>query len=343
MFNKRGMSHIDWAISMGIFITGMLALFILWQPWSSQDDWEGDVLTHIVMDNFLYGPDDSGSYDIKGHPICGDDPTTDLYCVTSVFYRKRVYVKISGSYTIDLSDFDCKTSCQKDYFKIKDKDNNEVGFSILSNELSLPTLGEGYYDIYYDKNNEVSLNPTSSSGSGTDECDDPLTCDLGTGTVEFSGVSLEKLYKLVMCAESDGAPARCTDGFLKWAQNPDGIYEVTQNNYLKVKTNWNYPSGRNFQICLRDNQGNIYLPNCMTPSLDQKKCDLWGFKLKIDSSKLCKTKDSLTYTEPSAGIPVYTYELPLRLIKDDPSYDPEGFVDLGGNKLETIYVSVSAW
>ena len=44
------------------------------------------------------------------------------------------------------------------------------------------------------------------------------------------------------------------------------------------------------------------------------------------------------------GGEIFVFDMPLRLIGDDPSYDPNGFVkDNDGNKLETIYVSVSAW
>ena len=66
--------------------------------------------------------------------------------------------------------------------------------------------------------------------------------------------------------------------------------------------------------------------------------------MKTGSDKICRAEDSLTSTAPLTNVERYTFDMPLRLIGDDPSYDPAGYVSFDGtNKLETIYISVTAW
>ncbi len=49
---KRGAIHIDWVISMGIFIIYIIVLLILIKP-SYKPEFEGDVLTTMVKNEFL--------------------------------------------------------------------------------------------------------------------------------------------------------------------------------------------------------------------------------------------------------------------------------------------------
>jgi len=337
MFNKRGMSHVDWAISMGVFITGMLALFLLWQPWSQQDNWEGDFLTKIVMDNLLYGPDDGG-YNIKGNPICGDS-AEDKYCITSVFYRKRVYVDdMNTAYSVSLASvgLDRFTDSDAPYILIKDKEDKKGSFGIDGLDLYLKgaSSGKGYLEIYYDSNKKVSLSGTSTLNSGS-----TTGIIIGTGVVEFSGLSIEGLGKVVYGLKSDKSLDSNSKKFRDTYDNP------SPGGYQSIKQQWNYPAGREFQICLRDNRGNVY--NTLAELIGQSATgnNLYQLKLKKDTTTVkCTSTNSITKNQPPSNVEIFVFDMPLRLIGDDPSYDPNGFVkDKDGNKLETIYVSVSAW
>ena len=48
---KRGFSHLDWAISMGIFLVAILSIFIYIKPFST-DIYEGDDLVGIIKEKF---------------------------------------------------------------------------------------------------------------------------------------------------------------------------------------------------------------------------------------------------------------------------------------------------
>ena len=51
--NKRGNVHIDWVISISIFLTYIIVLLAFIKP-SYEPSFEGDVLVNMVKNNFYY-------------------------------------------------------------------------------------------------------------------------------------------------------------------------------------------------------------------------------------------------------------------------------------------------
>ncbi len=69
---KRGAIHVDWVISMSIFLIYLIVLLVLIKP-SYKAEFEGDVLTNMIKDEFLrQNKIDAGFVVFSGQEQCVD-------------------------------------------------------------------------------------------------------------------------------------------------------------------------------------------------------------------------------------------------------------------------------
>ena len=50
---KKGLTHIDWAMSIGLFIVYLIVLIILFRPAITTEDYSGDFLSSIVKQGLI--------------------------------------------------------------------------------------------------------------------------------------------------------------------------------------------------------------------------------------------------------------------------------------------------
>ncbi|MFH1210349.1 MAG: hypothetical protein V1645_00370 [archaeon] len=224
--NKKGAaSHVDWAISIGLFVVYVLLLFIFLKP-GSQPVYSQSNLVKIVESNF----NAEGRYTIEKTPVFIRPVPND-------------FPSAPGDYQLVIEKADLPfEGADEDNFSLQLTNNSEVLFEVVINDA--PLADSLRFNSTFDGNNKpYAFNLLYSaeheySRSGMQSDSDPLRNNIPDNRINFtyslgikemvSGFSSEKLAKI-------------------------------QNDYGTLKTRWNFPVDRDFSVVITKMESNEIL------------------------------------------------------------------------------------
>ena len=159
--NKRGNVHIDWVISIAIFLTYIIVLLAFIRP-SYEPSFEGDVLVNMVKNNF----DEKTQFEVKKNLLSFGCDTKGVANVDL-----KTYIPDIGNYKVMLKDGKTKARYNGNLI---DLPNNNYNFWIIHND---------FYGYNLD-----------DSGLEDDGAIDPKDCEISAANpIVFKGINDDRL------------------------------------------------------------------------------------------------------------------------------------------------------
>ncbi|MDI6737750.1 MAG: hypothetical protein QME12_04520 [Nanoarchaeota archaeon] len=244
--NKRGTSHADWAISLGIFLLYILSMLMLIQPGVQPFYKEGELLS-IVTENYR----DSTSFAFYKTLIVIDTtdmnftPGTSEYLVTLNAETGAAFpfsgdpndYAVTDRNMASLDNFYIAHGWDVIRFKAPITDTPDNKFYIISNKLA-----DGTSKPYLDRGDASSGLEISNSDIAPHTPNFTLT--IGSTEV-LQGVSEDLLKK-----DADLLGLYCLDANLGQAER----------KYGAIKRRWGFPTSKDFMILYADTASAMYNP-----------------------------------------------------------------------------------
>ncbi len=224
MYKKGASSHVDWAISVGIFVIYILLLFIFLRP-GTEPAYSQDKLLDIVESNL----DTDGKYSIEMtplfiRPVVGNFPEAN---------------PSKGQYQVQISDTDLPFTDKDDKsFSLQLVNHTELGFKMdLKNNprgdsIRFNSTFEGYdknYTFILIYSSEYLYSRSLPKLQGNDK-EMLLTNDL-SNSVNFT---------------YDFGVKEVVKGF-----SPDKLQSLS-DDYSSIKSSWKFPSDMDFSLIVTD-------------------------------------------------------------------------------------------
>ncbi|MFH1066040.1 MAG: hypothetical protein V1734_06040 [Nanoarchaeota archaeon] len=229
--NKRGASHADWAISLGIFLLYILSMLMIIQP-GVEPFYREDQLLKIATENFK----ENTAYSFYKTPLIIDTNGMQLTVPADYLVQLNVQLPFSGenvnNYAITNGDLD-----------ILKKFNIEEGWSSVSFNAVIES--NQVYTFYMISNKKADGSSDEYIGPGIREPPSgTIISDTALPTANFTltigstealyGVSQALLAQEVSLPDSKGVSCQT------------GTAEEQEDKYNDLKTIWKYPRSKDF-------------------------------------------------------------------------------------------------
>lgn len=245
---KKGATHADWAVSLGIFLIYTLSLFLLIQP-GVEPIFRNENLASIVDDFFFK----TVSIEVRKIPLVMTPIDISSEGTYNAVITDNIPFEGAGLFTTD--------------FYVRDSTGNNIPFAISLNlertsiqEIRLQTFfstsGPTIVYLYYSKNayGNVPIEPFGPLLETIDDTPNP--------TANFTRI---------FGSEEKTSGIRNDLLILNAEQMPMGANSLcnTPEEYAALKQDWNYPLNKDFQIFLIQTASPQYTSDDMFPLCNQ--------------------------------------------------------------------------
>jgi len=230
---KTGAMHLDWMVSMGIFLLLVLSIFIFFKP-GAEPAYSKNYLLPIIENNFKK----SVYYSIERIPISAENINIESEGITFLELDFAGNFPVCNADTIKYNVVD-SSSFDDINFKIVDLDCGTKSGKIQlkpNNQLITGNNNIKFYLLYSDN--------FTTDHSGKFDCRTTIVDGNPKNCVPVEGMKMgvseiiTGLNKKILVSDHD------LDG------NDDGGYlNYINDNYATIKTEWNYPMTKEFKIC----------------------------------------------------------------------------------------------
>lgn len=222
MMNKKGASHADWAISLGIFLVYILSLFLIIQP-GVEPIYREDTLLEIVKDAF----EGEMNYTIeKTQLVITPGPEMPLGEQEVMVFSDTEFpfdqqLALDGHYTI-------LESSEHNFKQVPNKIFFESNFVAGPNKFTILYSPEGTYGFQDETLSNCITNKAEPEGCAPEDGND-FTYVLGAKEI-IKGLSDSKFETL-------GEECLAT-----------GDKEADRERFRQIKERWNFPLNKEFSI-----------------------------------------------------------------------------------------------
>lgn len=231
--NKRG-SHVDWVISIGIFIIFTLMILGFFRP-SYKASFEGGILLDIVQTGLENSDENGYSWEVRKVPIFIRGADCNF---RKNLRNENMPVQGPGSYkegNVKIVDF-FRDFNVNDFFVYKTSEISRNEYQMIENGVSKPGFRKAGSDLEVEISPDTSLKPGGS---------------FWNYWVFFSGDSypdingLNENWELVCNPKPNHGEALVFKGIKK-----EKIASIKDAGYDNFKVDWNYPELREFKIVI---------------------------------------------------------------------------------------------